>query len=71
MSKFSNKGRQTTTVAGSADYRETGDADYEQIAALAYQLWQKRGCPMGSPEEDWFDAQNQLQQRTQPSRVAA
>jgi hypothetical protein len=30
------------------------------IAALAYELWQDRGCPIGSPEEDWFRAQERL-----------
>ena len=29
---------------------------HSDIAALAYQLWQARGCPEGSPEEDWFEA---------------
>jgi hypothetical protein len=33
---------------------------HEQIAALAYALWQERGCPEGSPEEDWFRAEVQL-----------
>ena len=28
----------------------------EQIAALAHALWQARGCPDGSPQEDWFHA---------------
>jgi hypothetical protein len=32
----------------------------EQIASLAYQLWQQRGCPEGSPEEDWFRAEQEL-----------
>ena len=32
----------------------------EQIATRAYQLWQKRGCPIGSPEQDWLEAQRQL-----------
>jgi Protein of unknown function (DUF2934) len=37
-----------------------GHAD---IAALAYELWQSRGCPDGSPEEDWFHAAEQLRSR--------
>lgn len=36
------------------------DTSYEQIAILAYYLWQKRGCPEGSPEEDWFRAEHEL-----------
>jgi hypothetical protein len=26
----------------------------EQVELLAYQLWLQRGCPEGSPDEDWF-----------------
>jgi hypothetical protein len=37
-----------------------GHAD---IAALAYELWQARGCPDGSPEEDWFHAAEELRSR--------
>ena len=33
----------------------------ETIAGLAYELWQARGCPTGSPEQDWFLAAEQLQ----------
>jgi hypothetical protein len=37
-----------------------GHAD---IAALAYQLWQARGRPDGSPDEDWFRAAAELRSR--------
>jgi hypothetical protein len=30
------------------------------IETLAYQLWQARGCPEGSPEVDWREAEEQL-----------
>jgi hypothetical protein len=32
----------------------------EEIAQLAYELWQQRGCPDGSPELDWFQAEQEL-----------
>ena len=32
----------------------------EQIARLAYSYWQARGCPEGSPEEDWLRAEAEL-----------
>jgi len=36
------------------------------IANLAYQLWEQRGSPQGSPEEDWNRAEQLLQvNRTQ------
>jgi|HubBroStandDraft_1064217.scaffolds.fasta_scaffold496136_2 hypothetical protein len=37
----------------------------DQIAALAYELWQSRGCPEGSPEEDWFRAEDALVNRSE------
>ena len=32
----------------------------QEIAELAYKYWQARGCPDGSPEEDWFRAEREL-----------
>ena len=32
----------------------------EQIRSLAYSLWEKRGKPMGTPEADWLEAENEL-----------
>jgi hypothetical protein len=32
----------------------------EEIARLAYTLWQQRGCPIGSAEFDWFAAEEKL-----------
>ena len=41
------------------------------IAARAYELWQERGCPNGSDQEDWFRAEQELKgRRLQPSRAA-
>ena len=37
---------------------------HDDIAALAYELWQARGCPNGSPEEDWYQAAEELRSRT-------
>jgi len=36
---------------------------HEQIARLAYAHWQNRGCPDGSPEEDWLRAEAELKSR--------
>ena len=32
----------------------------EDIATLAYHLWEERGAPIGSPEVDWERAVQQL-----------
>ena len=38
-------------------------ADRAEIARLAYSYWQARGCPDGSPEEDWLRAEADLGDR--------
>ena len=40
------------------------ETEHRRIAQLAYDLWQKRGCPIGSPDEDWFRAENELRQES-------
>jgi len=32
----------------------------EQIASLAHTLWEARGCPEGSPDQDWYEAERRL-----------
>ena len=34
-----------------------GESRHEFVAKLAYQYWQERGRPFGSPEADWFRAE--------------
>ena len=36
---------------------------HDDIAALAHKLWQARGCPEGSPDQDWFEAVKELRSR--------
>ena len=36
---------------------------HADIAALAYELWQARGRPNGSSQEDWFRAAEELRSR--------
>ena len=35
----------------------------QQIERLAYWLWQQRGSPIGSPDDDWFLAEELLRRR--------
>ncbi len=37
--------------------------DREQVARLAYRYWEERGRPDGTPEEDWFRAEQELRGR--------
>jgi hypothetical protein len=36
---------------------------HDEIAALAHELWESRGRPEGSAEQDWFNAAQQLRDR--------
>jgi hypothetical protein len=51
-------GRVATTGHGIAAF------GHDDIAALAYELWKARGCPNGSPEDDWFHAAEELRSHT-------
>ena len=42
----------------------------EQTEKLAYQLWEERGRPLGSPDHDWLRAEQELIQRSEwPARL--
>ena len=36
---------------------------HDEIARLAYDLWQARGCPQGSADIDWLQAEQELRVR--------
>jgi hypothetical protein len=38
---------------------------HNEIAELAHELWTARGCPQGSPDEDWFKAAHALRARAE------
>ena len=42
---------------------------HHDIAVRAHELWQARGCPEGSPQEDWFRAAEELRSRAGTHRV--
>ena len=42
----------------------------QEIIALAHELWQARSCPKGSPDEDWFRAEEKLKGRTRSASTA-
>jgi len=60
-----------TATTGRAIGPETARPTAEDIAALARELWVARGCPEGSPETDWFQAEEQLLHRGEDSRMMA
>ena len=61
---------QATKLTHAPDTPETGAEEprsfHEQVAILAYRLWQERGSPEGSPEIDWLEAEQELQPAAEP-----
>jgi len=52
-------------TAGDAPIGEVAIAqlEHKRIARLAYSYWEARGRPHGSPEEDWFRAEEELRRK--------
>ncbi len=43
---------------------------HREIANLAYELWERRGRPLGSPEIDWHAAECALGVRNSPEEFS-
>jgi hypothetical protein len=56
-----NRGR-STSQKSSSPLQTLQPTTEEDIARLAYSLWEQRGRPDGSAEVDWFEAEQQLRQ---------
>jgi Protein of unknown function (DUF2934) len=61
--------KEVTIVSDDAATQQSQNSSHEEIAVRAYRLWEERGCPIGSPEEDWFRAEEEI--RGQPSQSQA
>ena len=40
--------------------QQTQSSPHDEIAVRAHRLWEERGRPIGSPEEDWSRAENEI-----------
>ena len=62
--RVNSESKTVTTIARIAtnNCAATG-CDHEEVCQLAYSYWQARGCPEGSPEDDWFLAEHELSSR--------
>jgi len=47
------------------------DIDSSTIRDRAYARWQERGCPTGSPEHDWLEAERELLRTPVPQAHSA
>ncbi len=45
--------------------------NHEEVARLAYQFWEERGCPVGSSEVDWWRAEQELRTRPETAETVA
>jgi DUF2934 family protein len=46
------------------------EVDQTRIGRVAYDFWLQRGCPMGSPEEDWFRAEELLRREAPAAELS-
>jgi len=51
---------QTLLEESGSQTQASEPASSDALAKLAYDLWLSRGCPHGSPEEDWYEAERIL-----------
>jgi hypothetical protein len=42
---------------------DLGSSRPEDIQLLAYQFWQERGCPFGTPRVDWLRAEDECREK--------
>src|SRR5690242_5664190 len=53
---------QQETVTSVTTFVTKRQLSHEEIARVAYSLWEARGCPHGNAEEDWRRAEEHLRQ---------
>jgi len=61
-----NTQEQEQTIHGGTTGHGVLAFSHEDIAARAHSLWEARGCPIGSPDEDWFRAVKELRSMSSP-----
>ena len=60
-SKRTSKSIKASEAAGSVGINDNSVLSNEDVERRAYTLWEERGRPLGSPEEDWYKAKDELQ----------
>lgn len=63
MRKYATEETALGDQFATAPHTSEVDPDEQAVAALAHNLWSERGRPHGSPEIDWFRAQEILRGR--------
>jgi hypothetical protein len=60
MQKVNIRPTAAAAEKAAAEVETNGTVSREEIAALAFCYWQKRGCQSGSAEDDWLRAEQEL-----------
>jgi Protein of unknown function (DUF2934) len=60
-SKRTSKSVKASEAARSVGINDNSVLSNEDVERRAYTLWEQRGRPLGSPEEDWYKAKDELQ----------
>ena len=58
--EHSQKAHEQTDLSHQGRAEGNGASAHGDVAILAHGLWEARGCPDGSADEDWFHAAQQL-----------
>ena len=69
--RMARKSSKPISVTDHDSYSSETVTSTSDIAALAYELWQQRGCPEGSPEQDWYEAERKVQSQTESQPILA
>ena len=58
--KAQARGMPTSQSAPLASPHSGQEPTHDQIAAMAYEIWLKSGCPQGSETQHWLEAERPL-----------
>jgi hypothetical protein len=58
--QISGTGAAPTIEDAPASAAQSDRTPVSAITKRAYELWLERGCPEGSPDEDWYKAESEL-----------
>jgi len=64
------KRKEEAAVSTEVPSTDNGNPGPEETARQAYQDWQQRGSPIGTPKEDWLRAEGEIKQHTNGTSTA-
>jgi hypothetical protein len=65
MSRVTTPVKGKTAATPPAKQVPAAPMPHEQIAMRAYEKWCQRGCPHGSDQLDWYEAERELSSENQ------